>query len=77
MNEIPMDKILRGERAEVVYLKPGGDIRRRLLEIGFSPGSEIKCIGSSPFGDPRAYFVKGAVFAIRNKDAETVIVRCL
>jgi len=31
---------------------------------------------SAPFNDPRAYLVKGAVIAIRQKDSEKIIVRC-
>ena len=49
-------------------------MRRRFLDVGFMPGTQIACIGKSPFGDPRAYSLRGYVIAVRQKDAEDVII---
>lgn len=63
-----------GERARVSRLLVNGSMRRRLLDIGISPGAEVCCIGKSPFGDPSAYLVRGCAVAIRGKDAHCVIM---
>jgi len=47
-------------------------VRRRLLDLGLVPGTRLRCVGSSPAGDPRAYRVRGSVIALRQKDAAAV-----
>ena len=44
-------------------------LKYRLFDLGIVEGSHIKRLKSSPLGDPVSYLVKGAVFAIRNRDA--------
>lgn len=63
-----------GECAVIQRLEAKGNMRRRFLDIGFMPGTEIVCMGKSPFGDPRAYFLRGCVVAVRQKDAEDIII---
>ena len=50
-------------------------MRRRLLDIGLSDGTEVQCVGRSPMGDPSAYLIRGAVIAIRSNDSRGVKVR--
>ena len=50
-------------------------MRRRLLDIGLIPGTEVVCLGASPLGDPRTYLVRGKMIAIRARDAECVVIR--
>lgn len=71
---IGLDKIGVGECAVIAALKLGDGERRRLIDLGFYPGATVICVGRSPMGDPRAYSVCGAVVAIRNPDAEHIIV---
>ncbi len=49
-------------------------LRRRLRELGLVEGTAVECLGESPGGDPRAYFVRGTVLALRRQDAEGVLV---
>lgn len=63
-----------GERAEILRVLPGGHLYRRLLDIGLIEGTIVECIGESPLGDPKAYLIRGAVIAIRKRDAEGVSV---
>ena len=58
-----------GQRARISALGFEGQSLRRLIDLGFSRGSEVMCVGESPLGDPRAYEVRGAVVAIRSCDA--------
>lgn len=48
---------------------------KRFYNLGIIENSKIKALYKSPFGDPTAYFVKGAVVAIRKDDAKLIIVR--
>lgn len=62
-----------GQRARIKEITATGSIRRRLLDIGLVEGTEIKCVGKSPAGDPAAFSIRGAVIAIRSEDGSNVI----
>ena len=64
-----------GECAVITGIDAGCGMRRRLLDVGFMPGTHISCVGKSPFGDPRAYSLRGYVIAIRQRDAADVIIK--
>lgn len=63
-----------GETVRVVSLLAEGRMRRRLADLGLIPGAEVTCLGRSPLGDPSAYLIRGAVIAIRRRDAMEVSV---
>ncbi len=69
-----LSELKAGEAGKIVQLLLNGSMRRRLLDIGMSPGTRVSCIGKSPFGDPSAYLVRGCAVAIRDKDADCVII---
>ncbi len=69
LNDIP-----KGGGAVVKELLTHGNMRRRMLDIGLVNGAEVRCVGESPLGDPRAYLICGAVIAIRGVDAGRVEV---
>ena len=70
-----LDRLPIGQRAAVTGLKAPEDQRRRLMELGFVPGGRVMAVQESPWGDPVAYAVCGAVIALRRADAEQVAVR--
>ena len=51
-----------------------GDMRRRFLDIGLIEKTEVECVGISPQGDPKAFLIRGAVIAIRNKDSKDLLI---
>ena len=75
MRVCTLNEINVGERATVKALETKGAMRRRLLDIGLCCGTEVKCVGRSPLGDPSAYLIRGVVSAIRSCDCCGVIVR--
>ena len=64
-----------GQRGAVRALGATGAMRRRMLDIGLAPGTEVECLGRSPAGDPSAYLIRGAVIAIRASDGHDVLLR--
>ena len=69
--------VLPGEVVTVKELLTRGTMRRRLIDIGLTEDTEVKCIGRSPFGDPSAYMIRGAVIAIRREDSGSVLVSAM
>ncbi len=63
-----------GEDARVNELLGTGALKRRFMDIGLIKGTEVKCVAISPQGDPKAFLIRGAVIALRNKDSGTVTV---
>lgn len=63
-----------GQWARVRALLNEGGIRRRLLDIGLIENTMVKCLGKSPFGDPCAYLIRGAVIAIREEDSKKILI---
>lgn len=48
--------------------------RRRLLDLGFVPGTRVEIDMVSPAGDPTAYRVRGTVVALRREQARLIRV---
>ena len=69
-----LSDIAVGEGARVRSLSLDSSMRARLSDLGVIPGTEILCVGKSPLGDPRAYLIRGALIAIRNRDAKDIIL---
>ena len=63
-----------GESAVVSELFCTGALKRRFLDIGLIRGTNIKCVARSPQGDPKAFLIRGAVIALRNKDSARVSI---
>lgn len=70
-----LNKLRQNKTGIVTELKNSGVIRRRLQDLGIIEGTRIECIGKSPLGDPKAYLIKGTQIALRNNDAEKIIVK--
>jgi DtxR family Mn-dependent transcriptional regulator len=65
-----------GEGARVLGISPQcqGMERRRLLDLGVVPGSVIRATLRSASGDPTAYEIRGALIALRRRQAEAIRV---
>ena len=67
--------IAPGQGACVCGLAPQGTMRRRLLELGLVDGTIVECLGRSPWGDPSAFLIRGAVIALRKADCAGILVQ--
>jgi DtxR family Mn-dependent transcriptional regulator len=65
--------------AEVVTLDEAcqGFTRRRLLDLGMTPGARLQVEMRNFFGDPRAYRVRGTLIALRREQAAQIWVKPL
>jgi len=55
----------------------GGEkaLRRRLLEMGITPGTTITIKKTAPMGDPVELFLRGYVLSLRLQDAEKIKIK--
>ncbi len=73
----PLSELPEGMYARVHALRLSGDIRRRLQDLGFVVGTKVRCLQRAPAGDPTAYFIRGAVIALRKHDTSQIEVEAL
>ena len=73
MRLIPLSDMRKGEKAVIKTILVKGDLRQRLMDIGFIEGTEVRCMRISPFGDPKAFLVRGAVIALRSEDSSGIL----
>lgn len=64
-----------GSSGKVETILPCCEIRRRLQDIGLVENTTVTCLFQSPLGDPRAYRIRGAVIALRKRDADFVKIK--
>lgn len=69
-----LSQIEPGQLAVVKHLNTTRSMRKRLLDLGLTEQTEVRCLGRSPLGDPSAYLIRGAVIAIRSRDSRNIIV---
>lgn len=70
--QLSLSALRDGQSAYVTHVTADPAMRRRLLDIGLIPGTKVTCQGHSPAGDPAAYLIRGAVIALRAKDAACI-----
>jgi DtxR family Mn-dependent transcriptional regulator len=63
-----------GERARVRSVRVTGFTRRRLFDLGFTPGAVVEYAFPSALGEPRAYRVRGTIIALRPEQARRIEV---
>lgn len=68
----PLSMLPVGSRARVLDIRSGCGMKRRLMDLGITRDTMVEAVQKSPFGDPTAYLVRGAVIALRAEDADGV-----
>lgn len=51
--------------------------RKRILDMGLTPGTRVDVIRRAPLGDPVEFKLKGYNLSLRKKEAETVLVEII
>lgn len=67
--EIPL-----GQVATVSGVDGPRAFRRRLLEMGLVPGTDVRVVTIAPFGDPLQIEVRGGQWSIRRAEAAQITV---
>lgn len=69
-----LSELMPGQKALINGINADcqGIERKRLLDLGFVPGTLVEVAVSSPFRDPTAYRVKGGLIALRKIQASKI-----
>ena len=75
MNTVNELKI--GEKATVVSIGCKGALRRRIIDMGITPGAVVIMRKTAPLGDPIKINVRGYELSIRRSEAKEITVEKL
>lgn len=75
-HSVRLSSLKEDEMAKIVGISKEcrGENRRRLLDLGFVIGTDIRIDMNSPLGNPVAYEVKGTSIALRNDQASKILI---
>ena len=71
----PLADLPPGSVAVVESVDSGAAIGRRLLDLGFTPDTEIAAVRRAPLGDPTVYELRGFQIALRRSEGRHIWVR--
>lgn len=66
-----------GEKAVVLALGCSGALRRRIIDMGITPGAFIVMRKEAPMGDPIEINVRGYELSIRRSEAKEIEVEII
>ena len=67
-----LDKLKIGVPAKILTVGGEGMLRRRLLDMGLTPKTEVMVRKIAPMGDPIELFLRGSELTIRLEDAQKI-----
>ncbi|MDD3242529.1 MAG: FeoA family protein [Eubacteriales bacterium] len=72
-----LDQVQIGNSAKISSVGGEGALRRRLLDMGLTPGTTIMVRKRAPMGDPIELQLRGYELTLREEDAQKIEVASL
>lgn len=72
--KIKLSQLEIGKSGMVTFVAGEGKLRRRLFDMGITPGTEIFVRKKAPLGDPIEVTLRGYEVALRKTEASLVTV---
>ena len=70
--DISLRQFQPGDAGSVVKITGNGLIRRRLFDMGITPGTQIRVRKVAPLGDPVEITLRGYELSLRKSEAELI-----
>jgi len=67
-----LDKLPPGKSQTITKVGGHGALRRRLLDMGLTPGTVVTFIKAAPMGDPIVLNLRGYELTLRKEDAARI-----
>ena len=74
MPEKTLDLIEPETSVKILKLTGQRSLRKRILDMGLTPGTKVEVMRRAPLGDPVEFKIKGYNLSLRKKEAQTVLV---
>ena len=66
-----------GRAGRVLRIEGADEISIRLMEMGLTPGTELRMVGVAPLGDPLELEVRGYRLSLRRSEAQRVEIEAI
>ena len=70
----PLSEFTIGESGTIVSVDGEKRVRRRLFDMGVTPGAEILLRKKAPLGDPIEIAIRGYELTLRNAEAACILM---
>lgn len=70
-----LSELQKGESGKVTKVNGEGAIRRRLFDMGITPGTEVMMRKKAPLGDPIEITLRGYELTLRKAEAACVEIQ--
>jgi ferrous iron transport protein A len=67
-----LNELKPGESGKIARLEGAGALKRRIMDMGLTKGTEIRVTKVAPLGDPIELTVRGYELSIRKDEAATI-----
>jgi ferrous iron transport protein A len=74
MTTVKIRNMQVNQAGTIASIKVGGELGRRIRDMGLVPGTAIKIQGRAPLRDPVALRLKGFTLTLRNNEADHIEV---
>ena len=71
-----LDEFIIGQSGVITAVGGDGKIRRRLFDMGVTPGAEVALRKKAPLGDPIEVTMRGYELTLRKTEAQAVTCEC-
>ena len=72
--ERSLKSLVNGAAGVVERIELAGATKRRLIEMGITPGTKVHILKRAPLGDPIEVLLRGYSLTLRGSDAERIFV---
>ena len=69
-----LSEVRVGDTVRVLKLSGTGPVRRRIMDMGITKGTEVFVRKVAPLGDPIEVTVRGYELSLRKSEAESILV---
>ena len=73
-NPASLDRLSTGHARAITDVVGDDAVSIRLLEMGLTPGEQVRVIGRAPLGDPLEVEIRGYRLSLRHSEAARVAV---
>ncbi|MBU3936401.1 MAG: ferrous iron transport protein A [Proteobacteria bacterium] len=74
MPTILLREMQKDQTGTITAVKVGGELGRRIRDMGIVPGTRITIMGRAPLYDPVAIRIMGGTLTLRNNEADHIQV---
>ncbi len=76
MRKLPIRQLGLNQRARIAAIQAEGELGRRIRDMGIVPGVDVTVVGRAPLRDPVALRLRDFTIALRNSEADYIVVEC-